>query len=173
MRKGGDQSGAELFRGVLLVHAILGLHLLLLALLGLLVIFFGGIARYWGWIVGGGIVLAAAGAFLVLRRARAQGRSLIRELRGTALLPGGSLEVSLLGGIASVTLRRPPARTELPGQPPTALLEAPETASLRELSRLAAMYEKSLITREEFERAKRAIFNPPGGPPLGAGPCER
>ncbi len=43
-----DNSGAELFKGVLLAHVIIGLHVGVIALIGLLVIFFGGIARYAG-----------------------------------------------------------------------------------------------------------------------------
>jgi hypothetical protein len=57
-----DKSGAELFKGVMLAHLILGLHLALFALIGLLVIFFGGIALYWGWILLGGLIVSALGA---------------------------------------------------------------------------------------------------------------
>ena len=53
-----DKPGAELFKGVLLAHLIIGLHVGVIALIGLLVIFFGGIARYWGWILLGGLTAA-------------------------------------------------------------------------------------------------------------------
>jgi hypothetical protein len=164
-----DPSGRELFRGVLLVHLILGLHIALVALIGLLVIFFGGIARTWVWILLGGLTAGLGAALYAFFRARARGRRLWGEVRGAAVAPGGSLEVSFLGGVASVTLRRPAG----PGPPPAALLEEPETLRLRELSALVDMYEKSLITREEFEKAKGALFNPLPRPPYGPASLEQ
>lgn len=165
-----EKPGGELFRGVLLVHLILGLHIVLVALIGLLVIFFGGLARAWVWILLGGLAAGLGAALYAFLRARARGRSLWREIRGAAVVPGGSLEVSFLGGIASLTLRRPPGPA---GPPPAALLEEPEALRLRELSALVDMYEKNLITREEFEKAKGAIFNPPPRPLVGTASLEQ
>jgi len=51
----------ELFKGVMLAHMILGLHVVLICLIGLIVIFFGGIARYWGWIFPGRLALTGWG----------------------------------------------------------------------------------------------------------------
>jgi hypothetical protein len=156
-----EKSGTELFKGVMLAHLILGLHVGLFALIGLLVIFFGGIARYWGWVLLGGLALGALAAFVVYRKLKAQGRGLARDLRGVSVPSGSTLEVSFLGGLASVKFARPaPSAPEItaPGAP--ALLEDPETQRVRELTTLAQMYEKSLLTREEFERVKRTILNP-------------
>jgi hypothetical protein len=170
-----EKTGAELFRGVLLVHLILAMHLVLLALIGLLVIFFGGIARYWLWILLGGLALAASSGYWIYRRAKSQGRNLFREARNSAVVPGGTLEVSFLGGLASVKIGRPDPSSLPPLAPPRpqALLEAPETLRLRELASLVEMYEKNLITREEFEKAKGAIFNPSPRPAFGAGSLEQ
>jgi hypothetical protein len=151
----------ELFKGVMLAHMILGLHVVLICLIGLIVIFFGGIARYWAWIFLGGLGLTAAGAYVIYRRLKAQGRNLVRDLHGVAVPSGGTLEVSFLGGLASVKLGRPAAAAspELPAPSAPALLEDPETQRLRELTHLARLYEKELITREEFERAKSVLLN--------------
>ena len=151
----------ELFKGVMLAHMILGLHVVLICLIGLVVIFFGGIARYWAWIFLGGLGLTAAGAFLIYRKLKAQGRNLIRDLHGISVPSGSTLEVRFLGGLASVKFARPagssPPEITAPSAP--ALLEDPETQRLRELTHLAQLYEKELITREEFERAKRTLLS--------------
>ena len=154
-----DKSGAELFKGVMLAHLILGLHVAVFALIGLLVIFFGGIALYWGWILLGGLIVSALGAVFIYRRLKTQGCNLVRDLAGVTVPSGSSLEVSLLGGLASVKFARPaPSPKEIAVAAP-ALLEDPESQRVRELTSLGQMYEKNLITREEFERAKGAIFN--------------
>jgi lysylphosphatidylglycerol synthetase-like protein (DUF2156 family) len=155
-----DKPGFELFKGVMLAHLILGLHIVVFALIGLVVVFFGGIARYWGWILMGGLALVAAVAFFVYRRLKAQGRSLARELRGISVPSGSSLEVSFLGGLASVKFARPAHQApELAGPSAPPLIEDHETQRIRELTTLAEMFEKKLLTREEFERAKTAILN--------------
>ena len=163
-----DKPGYELFKGVMLAHLILGLHIVIFALIGLVVIFFGGLARYWGWILMGGLTLVASAAFLVYRRLKAQGRSLAAELRGLSMPAGSTLEVSFLGGLAAVKFARPGHSRLRSGTFRTGPIEDNETQRVRELTALAEMYEKSLLTREEFERAKAAIFN--SARPTGFGP---
>jgi hypothetical protein len=140
---------------------ILGLHVVLICLIGLIVIFFGGIARYWAWIFLGGLGLTAAGAFFVYRKLKAQSGGLIRDLHGISVPSGSSLEVRFLGGLASVKFDRPAASSGLEITAPSgpALLDDPETQRFRNLTHLAQMYEKNLITREEFERAKGALLS--------------
>ena len=161
-----EKPGAEIFRGVMLAHLILGLHLALIALVGLVVIFFGGIARYWAWILLGGLALVAGSGYFFYRRLKAQGRSIMKDFQGVKMPAGGSLEVSFMGGLASVKFARSghAAPDALP--PPSAhpLLEDADTQRVRELTSLAQMYEKDLITRDEFDRAKAALFSPPGRP---------
>lgn len=160
-----DKSGAELFKGVLLAHLIIGLHVGVLALIGLLVIFFGGLARYWGWILLGGLTVAALFGFFLYRKVKSRGRELYRDIRNAPVMPGGTLEVSLLGGLASVKFSKPTDAEALPHAAALpALLEDSATLRIRELGNLARMYEKNLITREEFEQAKAAMFNPPARP---------
>jgi hypothetical protein len=161
MKHKSEKPTMELFKGVLLAHMILGLHVALICLIGLVVIFFGGIARYWAWIFLGGLGLTAAAAFLVYRKLKAQGRNLVRDLQGVAVPSGSTLEVRFLGGLASVKFARPAASSHpeiaAPSAPP--LLEDPETQRLRELAALAQLYEKNLLTREEFERAKGTLLS--------------
>jgi hypothetical protein len=161
MKAKPEKPTMELFKGVLLAHMILGLHVVLICLIGLVVIFFGGIARYWAWIFLSGLALTAAGAYFVYRRLKAQSRNVIRDLQGVAVPTGSTLEVRFLGGLATVTFARPAASAfpeiATPSAPP--LLEDPETLRLRELASLAQLYEKNLLTREEFERAKGTLLS--------------
>jgi len=165
-----EKPGADLFRGVLLAHLIIGLHVGVIALIGLLVIFFGGLARYWGWVLLGGLAAACLFGVFLYRQVKSRGREVYRDIRGAPVMPGGTLEVSLLGGLASVKFGKPEnaaALTHAAALP--ALLEDPATLRIRELGNLAQMYEKNLLTREEFERAKAAMFTPPPRPGYGPG----
>lgn len=161
MRMKPEKPAFELFKGVMLAHMILGLHVVLICLIGLIVIFFGGIARYWAWIFLGGLGLTATGAFLVYRKLKTQGRNLMRDLHGVAVPSGSTLEVRFLGGLASVKFERPAAAAiaELAASSAPPLLEDPDTQRLRELTYLAQLYEKNLITREEFDRAKGTLLS--------------
>jgi hypothetical protein len=174
MRTKNEKPTLELFKGVMLAHLILALHAVLICVIGLVVIFFGGIARYWGWIFLGGLGLTAAGAFLVYRRLKTQGSDLMRGLQGVTLPSGSTLEVRFLGGVASVKFARdaaasPPALTAGTAPP---LLEDPESQRLRELAQLAQLYEKNLITREEFDRAKGALLSSAPQPGFGPAPLK-
>lgn len=160
-----DKPGAELFKGVLLAHLIIGLHVGVIALIGLLVIFFGGLARYWGWILLGGLTAAGLLGFFLYRKVKSRGRDLYRDIRSAQVMPGGTLEVSLLGGLASVKFSKPSDAAALPHAAALpALLEDSATLRIRELGNLARMYERNFITREEFEQAKAALFTPPARP---------
>lgn len=170
MRTQADKPGAELFRGVLLAHVIIGLHVGVIALIGLLVIFFGGLARYWGWILLGGVTTAGLFGVFLYRTVKSRGRDVYRDIRNAPVMPGETLEVSLLGGLASLKFSKPADAPALPHPAALpALLEDSASLRIRELGNLAQMYEKNLLTREEFERAKAAMFNPPPRPGYGPG----
>jgi hypothetical protein len=165
-----DTSGAGLLKGVLLAHLIIGLHVGVIALIGLLVIFFGGLARYWGWVLLGGLTAAGLGGVYLYRKVQSRGRDIYRDIRSAPVMPGGTIEVSLLGGLASVKFSKP---ADAPALPHAAafpeLLEDSATQRVRELGNLARMYEKNLITRAEFDQAKAAMFTPPPRPGYGPG----
>jgi hypothetical protein len=98
---------------------------------------------------------------------------MVRDIRGAPVAAGGTMEISFLGGLASVTFSRPDAGAARPpaaGPPP--LLEESETQRIRELAQLAQMVEKNLITPDEFRRAKAAILTPPSRPGYRPGSLE-
>jgi hypothetical protein len=108
---GKKKEGDGLVKSVLLAYFILALHVLLIAGMAILVLFFRGVVNYMLWIFLGGIVLVALSAFYFIRRMRAEGKSL-REMLRNPMFNGRSVEVSLLGGMATVKLgqsSQPPA----------------------------------------------------------------
>ena len=148
-----------LVKSVLLAYMILALHVLLIAGLGLLVLFFRGFVQYMLWIFLAGALVVLYSGYRFWRRMKAEGKTL-GEMLAQPAFRGRSVEVSLLGGIASFKL----------GAPSGALLEAgddvlgplrledAETARIRELGELARLLEKDLITREEYDAAKQRLL---------------
>lgn len=143
-----------------MAYTILLLHVLLLAGLGVLVLFFGGVMRYMFWIFIVGMAVVTVSAYLFYRRLRRQGQTLRDTLR-SPMFGGRAVEISLLGGMAAIRLGAPehdtPHATLEHG--PTARLEDPETARIRDIAALAELLERDLITPEEFAVAKQKLFN--------------
>lgn len=158
------KEGDGLIKSVLLAYFILALHVLLIAGMAILVLFFRGIVNYMLWIFIGGIVLVSLSLLYFFRRMRAEGRSL-QEMLKNPVFNGRSVEVSLLGGMATVKLGQPKDRLPALESDSTIVipqLEDPETARNREvseLSELARLLEKDLITVDEFNKAKRRLLN--------------
>lgn len=149
-----------LFKGVMMAHLVLLLHLLLFAGMGLVVAFVGGVMQYMVWIFLAGMTAVALSAYLIFRRMRREGRSIADTLR-SPMFRGRSVEVSLLGGLATMRLdsgNADPAVENNAGTPMQ--LEDPETARIREITSLAQLLEKELITPDEFARAKQRLLRP-------------
>ena len=158
-----NKESGEIFRGILLGHLILFLHLLLIAGLGLLVIFFYGISQYMLWIFLGASILLAGLGYLFYRRIKTSGTQSFKDIQNSAILEGRSVEVSILGGLATLKFGRPtnslPIENAAAGpHDPGHQLEDPETIRIRELNGLANMLENNLITFEEFSRVKQQVL---------------
>lgn len=147
-----------LFKSVMMAYAILVLHVLLIAGLGILVLFFRGIVQYMFWIFLAGASGIAFSGYLFYRRMKAEGRTLREMLRSPAF-GGRSVEVSLLGGLASFRLGQPVSRPELPGRTEDLpRLEDPEALREKELATLLRLLDKNLISPEEYQKAKQDIL---------------
>jgi hypothetical protein len=155
-----EKEGPGLLRGVLLAYAVLALHVLLVACLGLLVIFFRGIVNYMFWIFTGGTTLILISAYLFYRRIKREGKNL-KDILNSPPYRGRSMEVSLLGGIATIRMGNPDQQTMIESGTgnPTQQLEDPDTVRVRELMELARLRESDLITLEEYNSAKKKLFN--------------
>lgn len=148
-----------LFKGVVMAHLVLLLHLMTVGGLGLLVFFFRGIIHYQGWIFLGGSAAVAACAYHLYRRVKKEGKSLGEILRSA--LPGGRrVEVSFLGGLASLKIdgTGDPSAIDVKAGNSSRQLEDPADIQIRELTTLLHMLEKNLITLDEYQRAKQQIF---------------
>ena len=147
-----------LIKTIFVGHFIIVLHILLIAAVGLLVLFFSGVVAYMAWIFVGGALALAAGGYYLYRRMKAEGKSL-RQMLNSPLFSGRPVEVSVLGGLASVKIGNPdtPIGLESTGASPLQL-EDEERQRVRELAEMARLLEKKLVTWEEYNAFKEQIF---------------
>ncbi len=155
-----------LLKGVWMAYSILTLHVLLIAAMGCLVLFFSGIIQYMIWIFLIGSACVGLSGYRFYNRMKEEKRSL-HEMMDSPLFRGKSLEISLLGGLASIKVRMPSSHPMLSMSEPVMARPAvqypqlmdPTSARLRELSELARLYENHLITLDEYSRLKEQIFS--------------
>ena len=152
--------GENLFKAVLLTHVILFFHLLIIVGLVVMVIFFRGVTQYMLWILLGVTLLILLSGFFLYRRIRTRAKATFHDIENSSLFRGRSFEVSFLRGVASLKFGQPENRRaiENAASDPKFQLEDPETVRIRELSELARLFEKNLITSEEYDRAKNQIL---------------
>lgn len=160
---GKKKESDGLIKSVMLAYFILALHVLLIAGMAILVLFFRGVVNYMLWILLGGIALVGFSAFYFFRRMRAEGKSL-GEMLKNPMFNGRSVEVSLLGGMATVKLGQPSRLPAIGHDVPIDIprLEDPDAVRNREvleLTELARLLEKDLITLEEFNQAKQRLLH--------------
>ena len=152
--------GEGVFKSVMVAYLILVLHVLLIVGLGLVVIFFSGIVQYMFWIFLVGAAAILGSFYYFYRRMKAEGRTL-QEMMRSPTFNGRPVEISFLGGMASIRMGGTAQGGQALGtdtRSPSYQLEDPEAVRLREIKELASLLKEDLITREEFERAKRHIF---------------
>ena len=160
MVKKNINKGENLFGAVLMVHLILFLHLLIIAGIVLMVIFFRGITQYTLWIFLGATVLFILSAIIIIRRIRSRGKKVLRDIEESSLYQGRDFEVSFLSGLVSLKFGRPDGLKAIENKSPgvNLQLEDPETMRIRDLAELSRMYEKDLITFEEYNQTKNQIL---------------
>ena len=165
----------NIIKSVFVAHFILVLHILIIASIGFLVLFFRGIVIYMPWIFLGGTAAIAASCYLLYNKMKREGKSL-KEMLSLPMFKDRTVEVSFLGGLASL-------RVENSSDSPTGgmktidaeiidhsrRLEEPRadtggrhsnTLSINELTELVRLLDNKLITPEEYNKAKEKIFNP-------------
>lgn len=159
MNKSKQSDGV--FKSVLMAYSVLVLHVLLIAGLGLLVLFFRGVIQYMIWIFLGGTAALLISGYRFYLRMREEGKTL-REMVNSPLFNGRAVEVSILGGMASFKIGKETLPRALPdiARKTANLLEDPASVRIRELSELVRLYENDLITLEEFNSVKQELFHP-------------
>jgi len=146
-------------KSVLIAYLILVLHVALITGLVLLVIFFRGIINYMIWIFIGGTVAILASAYHFYKRMKMEGKTL-REILNSNRFGGRTIEVNLLGGLASLKISgsNDPAALGTASSGQFKQLEDPDVIHNREFSELVRLLENNLITLDEYNKFKEQIF---------------
>ncbi len=148
------------FKSVLMAYFILVLHVVLVAGLVIMVIFFRGIINYMIWVFLGGLIAIIASGYHFYKRMKMEGKTL-QEILNTYRHSGRSVEVSFLGGLASLKIggehyRPPSLNSNSSGH--LKQLEDPDSIRIKEFSELVRLLENNLITLEEYNKFKEQIF---------------
>lgn len=156
-KKNKDNEGV--MKSVLTAYFILILHALLIVGLGALVLFFRGLIHYMIWVFLGGSLLLLTSAHLFWRRMKAEGKTL-SEMLNSPMFRGRTVEVSLLGGLATFKVGNGPSLPAIDAGAEAAprQLEDPASARVRELSELARLLDNDLITLDEFNHTKQKLM---------------
>ena len=146
-------------KGLFLAHLIILLQLLVIAIIGMTVVFIGGLARYLLWVLLGGGALVLVLAYVLYRRFRTSGRDLIKNL-DVSTLQGRPFEVRFLGGLMSFKVGDSDNLPALEHKLSRSIvqLEDTETIRKRELAELAQLLADDLISIEEFTSARQKIM---------------
>ena len=125
-----------------------------------MVIFFRGVTEYTIWVLLGAAGLFILSGLLIYRHIKSKGKKMFHDIENSSLFQGRSFEVSFLSGLASLKFGRSHDLKTIEDHSSKAKfqLEDPETVRIRELAELARMYEKDLITSEEYKKAKNQIL---------------
>ena len=148
------------FKSVLLAYSILAFHVVMIALLILLVIFFHGLIQYMIWIFLGGSAAIIFSGYHFYKRMKAQGKTL-KEMLRSPVLGNRTVEVSFLGGVATFKISgdRGVRTIDAPSHKQIEQLEDRTTIRIRELTDLVRLLENDMITLEEYNNIKKQIFN--------------
>ena len=150
-----DSGDTGIAKNIFVGYFVLILHVVLLVLLGLFVVFFRGLVEYMPWILGGGLALLVLSGYLFYRHLKRSKKTLKETFDGH--VPNDRpMEISLLGGLASVRVGVSSGARQVDGAP--LQLEDPDTSRLRSLDRLADMYDKGLISKDEFVLLKKDVL---------------
>jgi len=152
-----------LLSGVMAGYLVLLIHLILVIFLATAVVFIQGISEYIEYILGGGVLLIIGSGAFFYRLLKQNGKQILNTLQNPSF-PGQNIEVSLLGGLASISIKGAEKSDQFMLENPApglrAIPELPPAASPRnDLLRLSELYDRGLINKEEFLRLKDDLLN--------------
>lgn len=161
MKSNNKKESNGLMKSIFAAHLILVLHVLLIAGLGCLILFFRGIVQYMLWIMIIGSIAIFVLGYLIRRKMIREGKQL-RDMLALPAFRGRTIEVSILGGMASLRLENSDpshGNDHLALPDSTGHLIDTNSYKLRELTELADLLSKNLITQEEFNRFKTKLID--------------
>lgn len=157
----GKKDKEGLFKSIFTAYFILLLHVFLLAGVGLTVVLFKGVYHYLPYIMAGLGILILGIAWIFYRRMR-ESSTHIGEVLAMPEFQDRTVEVKLLGGLATFKIEAKETshlRLDSPGNLSNAhLIESSVNKAERKMLELTTLYEKDLITREEYETARQNII---------------
>jgi len=148
--------------GVFLAYSIILLHALLIALLFILVLLFNGIINHLLIIILACILMSLLAVYIFYKRIRKNADKL-KDILNDPTFQGRSFEIRLLGGAASIRVGQQTGTfiSAIDYEPSSELLklESPTASSVNQLSQLATLLEKGLISDEEYQQMKQNLLN--------------
>jgi len=155
-----DKEG--IFKSLFAAYFVILLHVFLLAGTGVTVVLFRGVYHYLPWIMAGLVLLIIALFWLFYFRIKKSSQDL-KDLMSFPEFRHRNLEIKLLGGMASVKINGAENHPDyshslLSHDSPMAMLEESSGIENSSLTELADLYEKGLLSPEEFEAAKKKIL---------------
>jgi len=154
------QGYGGIFSSVLVAYSILILHIVLIFLLAIAVFFLGGLINNFIWIFFGIIVLLIASGYYFFRWFKLK-RKNIGDAINSPVFNGRSVQVSLLGGLASLKIEAPNNLKLLTdnAKPPKEISDFSNTEGIHEIEKMAKLYDDGLITYEEYRILKDQFFS--------------
>ncbi len=152
-----------LFQGLMAAHVIVLAHIVLLAVAGVTIVLFKGVYAYLPWVMGGIGILILASIWFFYRQIR-NSSSDLHKILSMPEFQDRSVEIKLIGGLASFKMNEPktdtiPVDRQLAGGHQPRMLLEQETRKIEDrLHTLTGLYEKNLITKEEYQRAKEKLI---------------
>jgi hypothetical protein len=156
-----DKDG--LLKSIFTAYFILLLHVFLLAGVGLTVVLFKGVYHYLPYIMALIGILLLGLAWLFYRRMRVNSSN-ISDLLSTPQFQDRTVEVKLLGGLASFKIKARENNNLLIDNTTdlyhasTHIIESSMDKTKRKMLELDTLYEKELITKNEFITARQNII---------------
>jgi hypothetical protein len=155
-----NQKNEGVVKSIFIEYSILLFHLVLLAVLGLLVLFFSGVVNYLTWIFLGGAAIIIASGYYFIRKLRKEQKT-IREILMLPEFAGKDIEIRLLGGAASFKMGSSDShKTEQTNNaPPYLQLETTAKSRIENLGELSRLYENKMISKEEYNILKNELLS--------------
>ncbi len=157
-----DKDG--IFKSIFTAYLILFGHIFLLAGIGLLVVLFKGFYQYLPWIMSG-IALWILFMTWFFYRQMKEKSSTIKDLLSFPEFRDRTVEVKLLGGLATFTMKAKDEKhmhtdhDSVINYSDKTLLTDATSETEQKIMQLTVLYEKNLLTKDEFERKKQDIIN--------------
>lgn len=158
--KPAKEENRSIYSSVLFIMLILLFHVVLIAGLIFSTVLIKGIYDLRWWILAAGLLAIAGSGYYFYRRVK-MGKRRLRDILNDPEFQNRSLEISFLGGMATLRVAHQdhqPRLVEIPHEDAVKQLPHFSSPQISELAELNRMLEQGLITRDEFLRLKKDIL---------------